>query len=208
MIARCIVALAGGIILSTLLLLSVHGLVEGSARAVASGGLTTVVEFVDLTFSSRPPPAPLAPPPPPEPVPAAEDLSVQADSPTVAALEVALAVPVIESGMLELDGLDIGLAPSAAQAASSRAPVPIAQPRPIYPETAARRGLEGWVRVSFTVDERGAVLDPSIDAAEPRNVFDRAALLALGRWRFEPAMLNGVAVKQRVTQTIEFELER
>lgn len=59
---------------------------------------------------------------------------------------------------------------------------------PEYPARAAQRGIEGWVLVSFTVDESGAVINQSINVedAEPPNIFNRAAIRAAEKFRFQP----------------------
>jgi TonB family protein len=55
---------------------------------------------------------------------------------------------------------------------------------PEYPETARARGLRGYVEVEFTVTPAGTVESPRVVAAEPRNVFDAAALGAVARRRY------------------------
>ena len=55
---------------------------------------------------------------------------------------------------------------------------------PEYPEAARARGLRGSVEVEFTVTPQGTVESPRVVAAEPRNVFDSAALAAVARRRY------------------------
>ena len=55
---------------------------------------------------------------------------------------------------------------------------------PEYPEAARARGLRGSVEVEFTVTPAGTVESPRVVAAEPRNVFDSAALAAVARRRY------------------------
>ena len=55
---------------------------------------------------------------------------------------------------------------------------------PEYPEAARARGLRGYVEVEFTVTPQGTVESPRVVAAEPRNVFDAAALAAVARRRY------------------------
>lgn len=55
---------------------------------------------------------------------------------------------------------------------------------PQYPPSAAARGIEGFVEVSFEVTALGRVEDASVTAAEPPGVFERAALAAISRWRY------------------------
>ena len=68
---------------------------------------------------------------------------------------------------------------------------------PEYPEAARARGLRGSVEVEFTVTPQGTVESPRVVSAEPRNVFDSAALAAVARRRYpadaerEPQSLDG-----------------
>jgi protein TonB len=56
---------------------------------------------------------------------------------------------------------------------------------PQYPPSAASSGIEGFVEVSFTVTALGMVENASVTAAEPQGVFERAALAAISRWRYD-----------------------
>ena len=86
--------------------------------------------------------------------------------------------------------------------------VPLSRQPPQYPYQAARRGTEGWVRVSFEVTETGTVEDVVVLESDPPGVFDRAAIKAVYRWRFKPRMVNGSAVAGRAEQVVEFELNK
>lgn len=65
---------------------------------------------------------------------------------------------------------------------------------PGYPPNLEARGVEGWVRVRFSVAADGRVRDAQVVAAEPVGAFDRAALDAVRRWRYQPKTSAGVAV--------------
>lgn len=82
----------------------------------------------------------------------------------------------------------------------------IAYTPPAYPPRAAARGLEGWVDIEFTVGADGTVRDAAVKAAEPAGTFDRAALNAVERWRYEPRLINGAAVDTRVTARVRFQI--
>lgn len=75
-----------------------------------------------------------------------------------------------------------------------------------YPTAAMRARQEGWVVVSFTVDPDGTTSDVKVIESQPRHVFDRAAMDAVERYRFNPAMKDGVAVSSVKQQRIEFKL--
>jgi TonB family protein len=78
---------------------------------------------------------------------------------------------------------------------------------PEYPARALSRGTEGWVDIEFTVAADGTTRDAVVRAAEPAEVFDRAALQAVGRWRYEPRTIDGVVVDQRVEARVRFQLK-
>jgi protein TonB len=75
-----------------------------------------------------------------------------------------------------------------------------------YPTAAMRARQEGWVLVSFTVDPAGRTGDIKVVDAQPRRVFDRAAIDAVQRYQFTPAKKDGVAVSSIKQQRIEFKL--
>ena len=77
---------------------------------------------------------------------------------------------------------------------------------PRYPSAAARAREKGWVVVSFTVDKDGKTSHIKVVDAEPHRIFDRAAMDAVERYRFTPAMQNGVPVVSVRQQRIEFAL--
>jgi len=86
--------------------------------------------------------------------------------------------------------------------------IPLVRINPEYPPRERGRGVEGWVLVQFTVTAIGTVRDAIVVDSEPKSVFDRAALDAIGRWRYNPRVDRGVAVDRVGLQTvIRFKLE-
>jgi protein TonB len=77
---------------------------------------------------------------------------------------------------------------------------------PTYPARARERGTEGWVDLEFTVGKDGTTRDAVVRAAEPAGTFDRAALDAVKRWRYEPRVVGGNVVEQRVEARLRFRL--
>lgn len=82
---------------------------------------------------------------------------------------------------------------AARQAAAARPAAPaaselraISTPLPQYPAEAARSGTSGEVQVEFTVGVDGSVSNVRVVRATPPRVFDREAVNAVRRWRFEP----------------------
>jgi protein TonB len=78
---------------------------------------------------------------------------------------------------------------------------------PVYPREAQRRGLEGWVEVEFTIATDGSTQDLAVRDALHREVFEKAALDSVRRWRFEPVMRDGQAVPQRAVLRVRFAVQ-
>jgi len=98
-------------------------------------------------------------------------------------------------------------APAPASAGGETREVAITSPPvPVYPIAAARNRQEGWVEVEFTVGADGTVGNPHVTASQPSRVFDREAIAAVQRAKFEPKMQNGVAVASTLRRRIEFKL--
>jgi TonB family protein len=51
------------------------------------------------------------------------------------------------------------------------------------------------------------VTDVAVLRAEQGKTFNRAAIRAVERWRFEPVIENGVAVEKRTVVRLLFDLE-
>lgn len=79
-------------------------------------------------------------------------------------------------------------AAAAATPAAPAAPTlrPLSTPAPRYPAEALRAAQSGEVQVEFTVAPDGSVSDARVVRADPPRVFDREAVAAVRRWRFEP----------------------
>jgi len=79
-------------------------------------------------------------------------------------------------------------APAAAADGADRQVVDLVAPE--YPRGAERRGIEGSVRISYSVSASGEVVNAEVVEATPPGVFDRAALAAVEAWRYEPASVQ------------------
>ena len=86
--------------------------------------------------------------------------------------------------------------------------IPLVRIRPMYPRDAAMKGIEGWVKVEFTITAIGTVKDPRVIASDPPRIFNREALRAILKWKFKPRVVDGVAVDRPATQIIGFDLEQ
>ena len=77
-------------------------------------------------------------------------------------------------------------APAAAKPAASASLKVVSSPSPRYPPEALRAGTAGEVLVEITVGTDGSVTNARVVRASPPRVFDREALNAVRRWKFEP----------------------
>lgn len=114
----------------------------------------------------------------------------------------------------DLDATRAAVATTQAMAEAARTILPenalikVAGEPPGYPARAESRGIEGWVDVQFTVTTTGATRDIVVTGASPEGAFDEAVLDAVSRWRYEPHLVSGIPVDQRVQLRLRFKLAR
>jgi periplasmic protein TonB len=110
-----------------------------------------------------------------------------------------------------VDGIDGGLAFGGPRRAASGSgdgdAVAIVRVEPQWPREALIQGIEGWVRVEFTIRTDGSVANPRVIESEPGRLFNQSAIRAIQRWRFRPRMVDGRPVERTATQVIEFRLD-
>lgn len=85
--------------------------------------------------------------------------------------------------------------------------MPLNDVSPEYPRYALQRGIEGHVKLAFTINRAGAVENVRVIEASPQNVFEREARRAAVRWRFAPRTEGGMAVAREAVKTLYFRLE-
>ena len=81
-------------------------------------------------------------------------------------------------------------------------------PPPEYPEAARMAGQEGVVWILALCDTTGAVQDAWVEESSGFPLLDEAALAAVRKWTFVPAIEGGVAVAGYVRRPISFKLAR
>ncbi|MCB1099123.1 MAG: energy transducer TonB [Verrucomicrobiae bacterium] len=85
-------------------------------------------------------------------------------------------------------------------------PRPISQARPVFPASLKKKkGIRGTVTLVFLVDESGNVMNPKVHKST-NSQFDKSAISAVKKWRFEPGMKDGKRVKSKVLCPINFQL--
>jgi protein TonB len=75
---------------------------------------------------------------------------------------------------------------SAAAAPSASDLRPISMPAPKFPTEALRAGTSGSVLVEYTVGTDGTVTAARVVRSKPARIFDREAVEAVRKWRFQP----------------------
>ena len=75
---------------------------------------------------------------------------------------------------------------------------------PDYPSAAKRDGIEGSVDLEITVSAQGAVTNAAIVHSEPADVFDKSALAAVRRWKYDPQYVDGLPAEAHLKIHLDF----
>ncbi|BFL86172.1 energy transducer TonB [Shewanella baltica] len=95
------------------------------------------------------------------------------------------------------------------QSAMTAEALPVVQVSPRYPIDAAQSGKEGYVVVGFDITADGTVSNVRVLDANPKRVFDKAALSAVQNWKYKPKFDAGKAVAQLNQQVqLDFKLDQ
>lgn len=79
---------------------------------------------------------------------------------------------------------------------------------PVYPPAVKDLGVEGYVKMRFTLSAEGTVLNPVVTESEPSIVFDLAALEAVKQLQYTPRLVDGVSqVVHGMSYRYYFELD-
>jgi len=140
-----------------------------------------------------PPPPPKTPPKqaPPEPETSSDNGGIQFNLPSI-----------------QIAGASAGMNAPGAFGKDGDA-TPIVRIEPKYPIQAARDGKEGWVKLSFTINEIGGVEDVKVMDSKPKRVFDKSARRALKKWKYKPKVVDGKPMRQPgLTVQLEFNMDK
>ena len=88
-------------------------------------------------------------------------------------------------------------------AADTEPPVPMRTVAPEYPVEMRASGTSGIVMLSCAIDEKGLVTEAKVTKTT-NEAFNRAALAAVGRWKFRPAQKDGKPVAVLITLPMKF----
>lgn len=85
--------------------------------------------------------------------------------------------------------------------------MPLSRVEAVYPAKAKKRRIEGYVIVKFDIDEQGRTKNIEVLEAQPARFFERSAMDAIKRWRYQPQIVDGQArVIIGYTTKIEFKM--
>ena len=181
-----------------------NALVNNNDHKLVKADDNRISEFIRLqrpeTIQEKkreiPKPQPKRPPPPPE-----MKISQQVDKPVIQ--QVKMDVPKMNIDLDLAVGDGVGSHASSG-AASGGGAIPLNKFNPGWPRKALQRGVNGNVVFQYTVTKEGRVADIKILKEKPRGVgFAKAIKKAAAKWKFKPAMEEGVAVAR--VQQLEYE---
>jgi protein TonB len=155
-----------------------------------------------IAESAPPPPEPPPVEPPPEPE---TDIVFTPDG-FIAVENITATLPSAPA-YIEPPPQPLAPPPSRPPSGPSRAPQPIDFAEPVYPPAARRHGIEGQVTIRLHIGLDGIVSDIEVMDVQGHDSFRSAVLTAVRKWRFTPALENGIPVTAWGERTIIFDLD-
>ena len=207
---RFIISLVVGVIAGFLLFLLMHNLISGSADLDQIGGDNIALDFVHIEEDQnvklkervKPPP----PPPPKEPPPPPKMEIAQTDKPPPTPMD--FEAPDVDLPNVSGSGPYLGAWTPGGPPPPEGDAIPIVRMVPQYPRKQAIAGIEGWVKLKFTINPDGSVSNPVVLDAKPRRVFDSAAKKTIRKWKYKPRVVDGQAVSREWETIMEFRLNQ
>lgn len=86
-------------------------------------------------------------------------------------------------------------------------PVKIYAPSPGYPLKARESDWEGVTVLKVLIKTNGKIGEVIILESSGYQILDQAAVKAIKKWRYRPALKDGIAVSKQIRVRIKFELE-
>ena len=80
----------------------------------------------------------------------------------------------------------------------------VTKPQPDYPPVARQLRIQGRIEVELSIDPTGAVTEAKILSGNP--ALTGTAINTLKRWRFEPVLSDGKAVRAVAVMSFTFKL--
>ncbi|MDQ2070070.1 energy transducer TonB [Natronospira bacteriovora] len=201
---RLFTALLLAVLVSVSLFIFMHGLIATDEEPAVEVVQKRVDVFHRQHREERVEPRPRVMPEPPEELqpPMPETVSVTPTETTRFEIE----TPDMPDLSTISNGVSIGTPSGRGVNGGDGDAIPVVRVEPQWPREALIQGIEGWVRLEFTIRSDGSVGNIRVIESTPARLFDQAAVRALQRWRFRPRMVDGRPVERQATQVIEFSL--
>jgi periplasmic protein TonB len=87
-------------------------------------------------------------------------------------------------------------------------PQPYVKSQPVYPSNLLSKGVGGKVEIACVIDAGGGVSSTKIRKSSGNSSLDEAALKAVRKWKFKPAVRGGKKVKATCVVPFNFEVKR
>lgn len=192
--------LLAGVLVAGFLTWFMYILIEFSEQKADEGARVQILDFVRLQRdeTSKPkerraerPEVTEAPP-----APTAPDLSDASDISPLAVSQ----IPVDTHMGVDMGGFGVGI--------SEGEFLPIVKVAPVYPATAANRGIEGECMVEYTVTTAGSTTNISVvEGRCSHSVFRRPSIEAASKFKYKPRIVGGEAVEvERVRNLFHYTL--
>lgn len=201
---KTLISLLPGIVVAFVLFIAMSTIVappDGFDRPATE---STAIDFVQRRKDSETETRSRAIPEPPQvpqiPTPAAASNNIAAPAPSMMQMP-PITPNMALSGNNIMGDLLIGIGKGDTEV------LPLVRQPAIYPARAKARKIEGFVTARLSISADGSVTDVDVVSSEPTGVFEREAVRAMYRYRFDPKMVNGEAVAQTAMQTVEFKLK-
>ncbi|ALZ75020.1 energy transducer TonB [Rheinheimera sp. F8] len=201
--ARLLLSLLIGAVITFFLFVLMAFLVDSDDAVSNVAKEQIVIEINSTPPESKAQTRTRVPPPPPPPPPEPPKQQIVQEASNTDAGTIGFNAPTVDVG-----GVNNGIGdPSGAMMRDGDA-TPIVRIEPKYPVQAARDGINGWVKMRFSIMPDGSVDEIEVVDAEPKRVFDREAIRALKRWKYSPKIENGQALKQTgIMVQLDFNLD-
>lgn len=180
-----------------------YSVIKGTHHGLEKKDALPTIDFVRLkrdseveSISRRKPPPPPPAPPPPAKMKVVSDMVAQTGLTGLEIPNLNLKADVSGEAMIGTKG--------AGAAMFDGELIPLNCPPPVTPSDARRAGLSGWVMVEVVVAPDGSPRSVKAVDAQPKGVFEAAAVMALQRCKFKPTIKDGVPVQQTARRKYNF----
>lgn len=87
-------------------------------------------------------------------------------------------------------------------------PKPYRKSPPVYPSNLLSKGVGGKVEIACVINASGAISSSKVRKSSGNSSLDQAALKAVRKWKFNPAVRGGKKVKATCVVPFNFEIKR